>query len=125
MPFQVDLELSVNDGESVEEGYQDTYQQEDQQEMTFVLVNEINSHLFLSVYSSNTEVLSNIIENIPVIDDNEAVETEENNVSELEVDFGNDYGSDNETILSQDEEYHQDIHYVLNVNNDNSEFDFD
>ena len=125
MPFQVDLELSVNDGESVEEGYQDTYQQEDQQEMTFVLVNEINSHLFLSVYSSNTEVLSNIIENIPVIEDNEAVETEENNVSELEVDFGNDYGSDNETILSQDEEYHQDIHYVLNVNNDNSEFDFD
>lgn len=125
MPFQVDLELSVNDGESVEEGYQDTYQQEDQQEMTFVLVNEINSHLFLSVYSSNTEVLSNIIENIPVIEDNEAVETEGNNVSELEVDFGNDYGSDNETILSQDEEYHQDIHYVLNVNNDNSEFDFD
>ena len=125
MPFQVDLELSVNDGESVEEGYQDTYQQEDQQEMTFVLVNEINSHLFLSVYSSNTEVLSNIIENIPVIEDNEAVETEENNVSELEVDFGNDYGSDNETILSQDEEYHQDIHYVLNANNDNSEFDFD
>ena len=125
MPFQVDLELSVNDGESVEEGYQDTYQQEDQQEMTFVLVNEINSHLFLSVYSSSTEVLSNIIENIPVIEDNEAVETEENNVSELEVDFGNDYGSDNETILSQDEEYHQDIHYVLNVNNDNSEFDFD
>ena len=125
MPFQVDLELSVNDGESVEEGYQDTYQQEDQQEMTFVLVNEINSHLFLSVYSSSTEVKSNIIENIPVIEDNEAVETEGNNVSELEVDFGNDYGSDNETILSQDEEYHQDIHYVLNVNNDNSEFDFD
>ena len=125
MPFQVDLELSVNDGESVEEGYQDTYQQEDQQEMTFVLVNEINSHLFLSVYSSSTEVLSNITENIPVIEDNEAVETEGNNVSELEVDFGNDYGSDNETILSQDEEYHQDIHYVLNVNNDNSEFDFD
>ena len=125
MPFQVDLELSVNDGESVEEGYQDTYQQEDQQEMTFFLVNEINSHLFLSVYSSSTEVLSNIIENIPVIEDNEAVETEGNNVSELEVDFGNDYGSDNETILSQDEEYHQDIHYVLNVNNDNSEFDFD
>lgn len=92
MPFQVDLELSVNDGESVEEGYQDTYQQEDQQEMTFVLVNEINSHLFLSVYSSSTEVLSNIIENIPVIEDNEAVETEGNNVSELEVDFGNDYG---------------------------------
>ena len=125
MPFQVDLELSVNDGENVEEGYQDTYQQEDQQEMTFVLVNEINSHLFLSVYSSSTEVLSNIIENIPVIEDNEAVETEGNNVSELEVDFGNDYGSDNATILSQDEEYHQDIHYVLNVNNDNSEFDFD
>lgn len=95
--------------------------------MTFVLVNEINSHLFLSVYSSNTEVLSNIIENIPVIEDNEAVETEENNVSELEFDFENDYVSDNATIVSQDEENYQDIDYLLNSCGDNNleEFDFD
>ena len=123
--FQVDLDLSVNDGKSMENIYQDTNQYEDQQDMTFVLLNEVYSHLFLSGHSSNSEILSNIIENIPVNEDNQAVETE--NVSELEVDFENDYNSDNGTILSQDEENHQDIYYLLNFNGDNNleEIDFD
>ena len=123
--FQVDLDLSVNDGKSMENIYQDTNQYEDQQDMTFVLLNEVYSHLFLSGHSSNSEILSNIIENIPVNEDNQAVETED--VSELEVDFENDYNSDNGTILSQDEENHQDIYYLLNFNGDNNleEIDFD
>ena len=121
------MELSVNDGKSVEESCQDTYQHEDQQEMTLVLVNEIHSHFFLSVHSSNSEIMSNVTENISVIEDNQAVEIEGNNVSKLGVDFENDYDSDNENILSQDEENHQDIHYLLNVDDTNNveEFDFD
>ena len=100
--------------------------------MTFILLNEIYSpeiysHLFLSAHSSNSEILSNITDNIPIDEDNQAVETEENNVSELEFDFENDYVSDNGTIVSQDEENYQDIHYLLNSCGDNNleEFDFD
>ena len=89
---------------------------------------EIYSHLFTSVHSSTSETLSNIIENIWVHEDNQAVETiKENNISEFEADFENDYDIDNGIILSQDEGDHQGIYYLLNVNDDYNleEFDFD
>ena len=126
------MELSANDRESVGNGCQDTNHHEDQQQMTFILLNEIYSpeiysYLFLSAHSPNSEILSNITDNIPIDEDNQAVETEENNVSELEFDFENDYVSDNGTIVSQDEENYQDIDYLLNSCGDNNleEFDFD
>ena len=126
------MELSTNDRESVGNSCQDTNHHEDQQQMTFILLNEIYSpeiysYLFLSAHSPNSEILSNITDNIPIDEDNQAVETEENNVSELEFDFENDYVSDNATIVSQDEENYQDIDYLLNSCGDNNleEFDFD
>lgn len=126
------MELSANDRESVGNSCQDTNHHEDQQQMTFILLNEIYSpeiysYLFLSAHSPNSEILSNITDNIPIDEDNQAVETEENNVSELEFDFENDYVSDNATIVSQDEENYQDIDYLLNSCGDNNleEFDFD
>ena len=93
--------------------------------MKFILLKF--THIYSYQHSPNSEILSNITDNIPIDEDNQAVETEENNVSELEFDFENDYVSDNATTVSQDEENYQDIDYLLNSCGDNNleEFDFD